>query len=256
MPRNFQDAIKLGIIHIELGEDVRQFTEGRVDANGLAKSSFPNFGPATNSSEQTELIVIDRDNNLWISELCQRDSSAIHDLRALLLRNMRKAMADRPRVDDAFLEDSVQESLLRILDKLDQFTGRSRFMTWATSIAIRIAFSELRRSRWKDVSLEEIVAQGGFASEPIAPDKTSNSGSDEPSILAALQSLIDTELTDKQRQALLAELKGMPQDEIVRHLGSNRNAVYKLTHDARKKIRSGLESLGFTAADLGELQTV
>ena len=35
-------------------------------------------------------------------------------------------------------------------------------------------------------------------------------------------------LTTKQRGALLAELQGMPQDEIARHLGSNRNALYKL----------------------------
>ena len=39
----------------------------------------------------------------------------------------------------------------------------------------------------------------------------------------------------------------MPQDEIARQLGSNRNAVYKLTHDARRKLRAGLESAGFDA---------
>ena len=200
--------------------------------------------------------MIDRDNEVWIAELRLSDSSAIDDLRARLLRNLPKALADRSRVDVAFLEDMVQESLLRILEKLDQFNGRSRFMTWATSIAIRIALGELRRSCWKDVSLDEIVSQAGFASEPVASDKTSTTDSDQPSILAALQRLIDTELTDKQRQALLAEMKGMPQDEIVRHLGSNRNAFYKLTHDARRKLKIGLENMGFTADDLFAMNTI
>ena len=65
-----------------------------------------------------------------------------------------------------------------------------------------------------------------------------------------MQQVIQTDLTEKQRTALLAEIKGMPQDEIARHLGSNRNAVYKLTHDARKKLRKGLESAGYTAEDV------
>jgi RNA polymerase sigma factor (sigma-70 family) len=40
-------------------------------------------------------------------------------------------------------------------------------------------------------------------------------------------------------------------DEIARHLGSNRNALYKLTHDARKRLKRGLEAAGFTAEDIG-----
>jgi DNA-directed RNA polymerase specialized sigma24 family protein len=54
-----------------------------------------------------------------------------------------------------------------------------------------------------------------------------------------------------QREALLAELQRMPQDEIARQLGSNRNALHKLTHDARKRLRQGLETAGFTAEDIG-----
>ena len=65
-----------------------------------------------------------------------------------------------------------------------------------------------------------------------------------------MHQIIDSQLTEKQRTALLSEIKGMPQDEIARHLGSNRNAVYKLTHDARKKLKQGLEAAGFTAEDV------
>ena len=44
----------------------------------------------------------------------------------------------------------------------------------------------------------------------------------------------------------------MPQDEIARHLGSNRNAIYKLTHDARKRLKRGLELAGYGAEDIRE----
>jgi RNA polymerase sigma-70 factor (ECF subfamily) len=46
-------------------------------------------------------------------------------------------------------------------------------------------------------------------------------------------------------------LQGRPQDEIARHLGSTRNDLDKLTHDARKRLRQGLEAAGFTAENIG-----
>jgi RNA polymerase sigma-70 factor (ECF subfamily) len=69
-------------------------------------------------------------------------------------------------------------------------------------------------------------------------------------ILESMQRVLEDQLTYRQRTALLAEMKGMPQDEIARHLGSNRNAIYKLTHDARKKLKQGLEAAGYSSADV------
>ena len=42
----------------------------------------------------------------------------------------------------------------------------------------------------------------------------------------------------------------MPQEEIGRRLGITRNAVYKLGHDARKKLKHGLEASGFNATEI------
>ena len=140
---------------------------------------------------------------------------------------------------------------MKRIDRIDQFEGRSRFLTWATSIAIRVAMGELRRSRWKDISLDEVVSDADFASERVA-DKDANPDMqlEQRSLLAAMQRSIEHDLTERQRTALLAELKGMPQDDIARHLGSNRNAIYKLTHDARKKLRAALAAAGYSAADV------
>ena len=192
-----------------------------------------------------------RDNDNWVAELKAEQETALSDLRDALLRNLRKALSNRPRADDSFLEDAVQDSIIRILERMDQFEGRSRFLTWATSITIHVAMGELRRSRWKDVSLDEVLADAEFVPEraidtTAAPDEQI----ERQSALDAMRDLIENNLTDKQRTALLAELKGMPQDEIARHLGSNRNAIYKLTHDARKKLKLGLESAGYTAEDV------
>lgn len=195
-----------------------------------------------------------RNNETWLAQLrgnCAVQQAALADLRAAMLRGLRRALSSRPFADESFLEDTVQDSLVRILERLEQFEGRSRFLTWATSIAIRIAMSELRRRRWQDVSFDELTAGGGISIERVTEgDSRPDVQWEQRAILDTMRAVIETKLTEKQRAALLAELRGMPQDEIARHLGSNRNAVYKLTHDARKRLRRGLEAAGFGAADV------
>jgi RNA polymerase sigma-70 factor (ECF subfamily) len=198
---------------------------------------------------------MDRDNETWLAHLGGTGPDqqvALSDLRGALLRGLRKALSHRAGAGDAFLEDVVQDALVRILERLPQFEGRSKFLTWAMAVAVGVAMSELRHRRWKDVSLDETIADADFTpGRAIVDEPGPDARSERNAILAAMHELIRNGLTEKQREALLAELRGMPQDEIARHLGSNRNAIYKLTHDARKRLRRGLEAAGFTAEDIG-----
>jgi RNA polymerase sigma-70 factor (ECF subfamily) len=105
-----------------------------------------------------------RDNNIWLSHLrgsdAQRDA-ALADLRALLLRALAKGIArwlspENPEFEP-FIEDTAQETLLRVLNGLDTFEGRSQFTSWLYKISVRVALNELRRRRWRDVSLEGLM---------------------------------------------------------------------------------------------------
>jgi len=193
-------------------------------------------------------MVQERDNNEWIAAL-QADgplrAAALSDLRGMLLIGLKTALKSRSDFVDSLLDDFVQDSLVRILRSLDQFQNRSRFVTWATAIAIRVALTELRKRRWRDVSLETLVADTGF--EPSAAE-TSPDRESQP-IIEAMYRIIGSDLTEKQRTVLLAEIKGMAQEEIARQMGSSRNALYKLSHDARQRLKQGLEKAGFTAQE-------
>ena len=69
-----------------------------------------------------------------------------------------------------------------------------------------------------------------------------------------IQEVIERDLTDKQRRVLgMMVFNEVPMDEVVREFGTNRNAIYKLLHDARRKLKSGLQSHGF---DIGETLTL
>ena len=88
-----------------------------------------------------------RTNEEWLVDLRGPDQDlALADLRALLKRGLTFALASRPNVDEATIEDFCQDALLKILDNLDTFRGESQFTTWAQKIAVYTAFTELRRS--------------------------------------------------------------------------------------------------------------
>ena len=79
-------------------------------------------------------------------------AAALEDLRATLMAGLPYALSgwlspDRPGFQ-ALAEEVTQEALLKILDNLHTFEGRSQFTTWAHKIAVNIALSKLRRRRW------------------------------------------------------------------------------------------------------------
>jgi len=191
----------------------------------------------------------------WPAALCATDraeqSAAVSALRLVLLNGLRIALKNRNNLSEAHLEDFAQDSLLRILDQLDQFRGRSKFTTWAQAIAMNTALTELRKKRWQDVSFDALMENGGqLADSSVIADDVLGADEERIRLIAALRAAIENELTPKQRAAILGELRELPFDQISELLGINRNATYKLIHDARRALRKHLNQSGITGADI------
>lgn len=199
-----------------------------------------------------------RTNEEWINQLEEpADPDALEDLRAILLRGLRASLSNRINTDlDAITEDFVQDALLKILKSLHTFRGESRFTTWAQKIAIHVAYTELRRRRWKDISLQDIVEtpEGDEYTPAILtdPSTTPEREASQNDMLQLVYNLIETDLTDRQRTAMIAILQGgMPIDEVARKMDTNRNALYKLIHDARKRLQQSLfDKTGLSAQEV------
>lgn len=212
-----------------------------------------------------------RSNEEWLRALSgapEDQEKAIEDLRARLRRGLlwyltrdRSDLAGRPVAElERMAEDYTQDALLRILQRLDSFRGESRFTTWATRVALRVAISDLRRARYRDFSLEDLSLDGemlprreatgaGEQGAP-APEGSAERQDVQERILRALQET----LTPRQRQALEAVvLQNVPLEIVAQRMGSNRNALYKLLHDARRKLRASLEDQGLDVAYMLEL---
>ena len=197
-------------------------------------------------------------NEDWLAALREPASSlALEELRSILLRGLRAALSGRVDGDvDALAEDFVQEAMLKILANLETFRGESRFTTWAQRIAIHIAFSELRRRRWKDIPLQTFSqSQGGDDFTPVlltSPGASPEAETARRDLMRQVEKLIFEELTDKQRDALLAIIQDQfPLPVVAERMKTNPNALYKLLHDARQKLKLRLEEkTGLSAQEL------
>lgn len=199
-----------------------------------------------------------RSNADWLRDLRsdgQARERALADLRALLLKGLSHAMAGWRKTSgrefEALLEDFVQETLMKILQNLDSFQGLSAFTTWAHKIAVRQALTELRRARWKDVSMESLMRGPAVRMIMGSSEPGPTSRAAQQSSLALLKTVMAEELSEKQRQAIAAvALGGMPLEEVARRMGTNRNALYKLIHDARVRLKRRLGREGTSPQDM------
>ncbi|MGF1472589.1 MAG: RNA polymerase sigma factor [Rubrobacteraceae bacterium] len=198
----------------------------------------------------------DRTNEQWVAALRgPGQDEAISDLRVLLVRGLRAALGRRRGISEAILEDFAQEALIKILDNLDSFRGESRFTTWAQKISVRVAFTELRRKEWQNVSLQDITNRydttGPEPREMADPQPAPEELATRQVVYDTVRRLVYEELTERQQEAIVAVmLNGMPLEEAARRMETNRNALYKLMYDARKKLKAGLISEGISPQDV------
>ncbi|MCI0474729.1 MAG: sigma-70 family RNA polymerase sigma factor [Anaerolineales bacterium] len=202
-----------------------------------------------------------RTNAEWLTDLRAdtkiRDAALI-DLRAVIANGLPYALSNwlspsEPQFD-SLAEDVAQDALLKVLKHLDSFQGRSQFTTWVQKIAVRVALTELRRRRWKDVSLDSLMTEEGEQSMPFAQSNSAPDparAAEQSEMLAMLERLMAEEMTEKQHLAMIAvRVNGMPIEEVARQMGMERNALYKLLHDARLKLKKRMEREGLTPEEV------
>ncbi|MGJ0509028.1 MAG: RNA polymerase sigma factor [Methylocystis sp.] len=202
-----------------------------------------------------------RSNTEWLAALRQTgqtQENAVKELRQLLRRAIfnflsRKRAGNAGGLDydyEDLAEDCAQESVLLIQAKLDQFRGDSQFTTWTYAIAIRATLNELRRRRWSATAIQAVRLGDAMPHWPIdnpGPERSLEQQQAWPT----LSELIETALTPLQRKALIAHaFQEMPLDLVTEWLGTNRNSLYKLIHDARKRLQAALLSRGVTHREL------
>lgn len=216
----------------------------------------------------TAVLKHARSNDDWLSDLqaegVSRDA-AVQDLREYLLKTVflyyhrrRSDLSHLARDELAQMaEDAAQDALLKILDKLDTFRGDSKFTTWAYRIAVNQAAGDLRRRRWDNVSLDAITEQAEETLPPLLDTLRDPTAGDPDSrvirdrIWELISDVIDNEFTERQRTVFLSQyFHGVQPATIAEQLGTNRNNIYKIAHDARVKLKDRLLKLGLSQDEI------
>jgi RNA polymerase sigma-70 factor (ECF subfamily) len=209
-------------------------------------------------SERQQIAVpqeLDLESRAWVEGLRATGAEramALERLHDLLLRaaysEARRRRHVYPEIDGGELDDlcrqAADDAVLGVTKKLDGYRGASRFTTWAYAFAVFEVSVKLRRHRWRggviptaddDATWERLASSGGAAQARI----------ESAELLGALRRAVAEDLSPRQREVFVAvALNDVEIDVVAGQLQSTRGAVYKVLHDARRKLRLRLEREG------------
>ena len=199
---------------------------------------------------QTTRRALDEESQEWVNGLRERSDESVARLHALLLRGARFEVARRRptlphlrgnELDDIAME-AADDALMSVLARLEDFRGDSRFTTWAYKFALLEAAVKLRKRAWQGRELPlEPESWSLFTSAGLGPEDEA----EQTELLQTLQEAVTEALTPHQREVLVAlALNGIPIDVLAERLDTTRGALYKVLHDARRKLRTHLEERG------------
>ncbi|MEW5986916.1 MAG: RNA polymerase sigma factor [Chloroflexota bacterium] len=206
-----------------------------------------------------------RTNDDWLRALKRpgvAHDQALQELRDYLLRAVLVYLRDHrsdlsnyaPADLHQLAEDLAQEALVSIQDNLDTFRSESKFTTWAYRCVINLAVSELRLQRYRSFSLERLPNQETAALMAVIENTSSadpERAAEQRDFLRTLRRIIQTELTERQRQAIVAvHFQGQPMSAVAHELNISVNVLYKLLHDARQKLKARLEAAHLSESDV------
>jgi RNA polymerase sigma-70 factor, ECF subfamily len=202
---------------------------------------------------QVTPIGPDRETEQWVRQLRPghpRRDPTVAKLRDVLLRVAIHELSRRrgqlgsirgPEFDD-LAQQAVNDALMNILARLDEFRGLSRFTTWAYKFVMFEVSSKVARHAWR----RQPPARQAHAFEGLSDSLAPGPGDrlEQHEQLEALSAAIG-ELTERQREVFVAiALNDVPIDVLAIELGSNRNAIYKNLFDARRSLRARMAAAG------------
>jgi RNA polymerase sigma-70 factor, ECF subfamily len=151
-------------------------------------------------------------------------------------------LARRMLGNDADAEDVTQDVLLQVVRKLDTFRGDSQISTWLHRVTVNAALAH--RQKRANRQKHETGDVGDELLEIAAPEaavKRWNVSPDDPVLAAEDQEVIEkaiNTLPEPFRDVyVLADVEGLPNNEIGDILGLSVPAVKSRLHRARMRMR-------------------
>lgn len=143
-------------------------------------------------------------------------------------------------------EDLTQEVFIRVFKAAGHYQPQSKFLTWLFTIAKNLSLNELRKNRYKMVSMDEMVNAGDDRVKFQLKDERQRTPGEQ--LLQNEQSLLIRKaiaaLPENQRVAvLLRRYEQFSYEEISQIMNVSPKAVKSLLNRAKENLREQLKNL-------------
>jgi RNA polymerase sigma-70 factor (ECF subfamily) len=207
--------------------------------------------------------ALDEDSRRWLDGLRSGGPDGADAVEALfdLLRRGARREAERRRGSlpehvladlDDLARQAADLAVAAVLRKLPEYRGDSRFTTWAYKFVIFEMSAALRREAWRGrrtVDIDDDAWRRLADSRAIDPAAKT----ELRELVSTIERCVATELTPWQREVFISVVVlGVPIDVLAHRHDKARGAVYKVLHDARRKLRAFLHAEGWDAGRAGE----
>jgi RNA polymerase sigma-70 factor (ECF subfamily) len=193
--------------------------------------------------------ALDAESRRWLDRLRSGGpdgADAVEALFEFLYRGARRE-AERRRGSlpqrvlsdlDDLARQAADQAVAAILRKLPEYRGDSRLTTWAYKFVIFEISAALRREVWRGRTVEIDDDAWGRLIDAKATDPAAEAELRE--LVSAVRRSIATDLSPWQREVFTSVVVL----EVPIHVVADRHdkapgAVYKVLHDARRKLRAG-----------------
>ena len=150
------------------------------------------------------------------------------------------SLALKMLADEDEAKDVVQETFIRVWQKIGDYDVRRPFATWLYTIASRLCIDRIKRGRRLVPMPDDESVLHRFAAE------TDNQRTLENREWVSIVRLMVADLSPKQRLVFtLCQLEGLSSDEVEQITGLSARQVKSNLYAARQTIREQLKHLGY-----------
>lgn len=196
-----------------------------------------------------EAVNINIDDAVLVKQFQQGDSSAIETLILKYQDRIYNAILKIcGNTDDA--AELTQDTFVKVIEKIEQFEGRSGFYTWVFRIAVNLTLNYCKRGiKLRLKSLEAEGHEENGQAKGVLKELLSDDSSPEPATIAANKELYRIvlralmRLDDSQRTVvILRDIEGMNYSQIAKVCDLELGTVKSKLSRARSRLREILEA--------------
>ena len=179
----------------------------------------------------------------WLEKAKKGDHEAFGELYSYSCQAAYMVIVTMIRDDKETAEDLLQDTFIKVYQRLDQLEKPEKFRAWVKQIARNTALDYLKKS--KTLSFSEVYADGEIPIEIEDPDTShlQDIVVDRQETIRLLYEILDT-LPDAQRTVLsMHYLQGIPVKEIAATLGRSENTIKVQLFQGRKSLEAKIREM-------------